>query len=61
LSAREKAILTFIENHPGSKSGEISEKLGIPILTIKRALSELYNKNLVERHGLGAGVNYTIK
>jgi Fic family protein len=61
LSARDKAILTFIEHHPGSKSGEISEKLGIPILSIKRALSELYNKNLVERHGLGPGVNYTLK
>lgn len=61
LSAREKAILTYIENHPGSKSGKISEKLGISILSTKRALSVLYNLNLVERHGLGAGVNYTLK
>jgi Fic family protein len=61
LSSREKTILTYIENHPGSKSGDIAAKLGIPAPTVKRALSELVNKNLLEKYGKGPGTNYTIK
>jgi Fic family protein len=60
LSPREKSILTFIGDHPGCKSGEIAKKLGVPSPTIKRILSDLLTKNLIEKHGSGAGVNYVI-
>jgi len=59
LSPREQAILTFIVNHPGCKSGKIALKLAIPSLTVKRTLSELVDKNLIEKHGAGPGTNYT--
>ncbi len=59
LSIREKTILTFISNHPGCKSGEIANKLGIPLPSIKRLLGELFNKKLIDRHGTGPGTNYT--
>jgi len=61
LSPREKSILTYVGDHPGCKSGEITKKLGIPSPTIKRILSDLLSKNLIERHGSGAGVNYVLK
>lgn len=60
LSPREKSILTFIENNVGCKSGEIAKKLGIPSPTIKRILSELIEKNLIQKHGVGPSTNYSI-
>lgn len=60
LSPRDKAIITFVENNPGCKSGEISTRLQIPGPTVKRALSELVEKNLLERHGSGPGTNYIV-
>lgn len=61
LSPREKSILTYIENHDGCKSGEIAKKLGIPSPTVKRILPELIELNLIEKHGVGPGTNYSIK
>ena len=61
LSPGEKSILTFIENHPGCKSGEIAKKLGIPSPTVKRILPKLIEKNLIEKYGSGPGTNYSIK
>ncbi|PIY30263.1 MAG: Fic family protein, partial [Bacteroidetes bacterium CG_4_10_14_3_um_filter_42_6] len=61
LSPREKSIILFIGNNPGSKSGDIAKKLGIPSPTVKRILPELINKNLIEKHGTGPGTNYSIK
>jgi len=61
LSPREKSILTFIENNSGCKSGDIAKKLGIPSPTVKRILSELIEKNLIEKFGAGPGTNYSIK
>ncbi len=61
LAPREKSILIFIENHPGCKSGGIARKLNIPNSTVKRILSGLVNKNLIEKHGIGAGTNYSIQ
>lgn len=61
LSPREKSILTFIENHAGCKSGEIAKKLGIPSPTVKRILPRLKELNLIEKHGIGPGTNYSIK
>lgn len=61
LSTKEKSVLLFISDHAGCKSGQIARSLGIPNPTIKRILSELVSKNLIEKMGFGSGVNYTIK
>lgn len=61
LSPREKAIIVFIGNNAGCKSGDIAKKLGIPSPTVKRILPELISKNLIEKHGVGPGTNYTVK
>ncbi len=60
LSPREKAIMTFIENNPGCKSGDIAKKLGIPNPTVKRILPDLLQKKLIEKFGTGPGTNYAI-
>lgn len=60
LSPREKSILVYISDHPGSKSGEISQKLDIPSPTVKRILTELTSKRLIEKYGSGPGTNYSI-
>lgn len=61
LQPKEKSILTFVGNHPGCKSGEISKKLDIPLPTAKRILADLLSKNLIKKHGNGAGTNYTLE
>jgi Fic family protein len=61
LSHKEKSIYTIIQNRPNIQSGEISKKLEIPLPTVKRILSELLNKRLIEKQGSGRNVNYTIK
>ena len=60
LSPREKSILTFIENNPGCKSGDIAKRLSIPNPTVKRILPMLIEKNLIEKFGTGPGTNYSI-
>ena len=59
LSQKEKLILTFIENNNGCKSGEISKKLVVPSPTVKRLLSELIEKKLIEKNGIGPSTNYS--
>ncbi len=61
LSPREKSIITIIGSRPGIKSGDIANKLGIPNPTVKRILTELVKRNLIEKDGIGPGTNYTIK
>ncbi|PHR71893.1 MAG: MarR family transcriptional regulator [Lutibacter sp.] len=61
LSPKEKSILVFIADHPGTKSGGIATKLNIPNPTVKKILSVLVNKNLIEKYGSGPGTNYGIK
>ncbi len=61
LSVREKKIYSFIENHAGSKSGEIAIKLSIPLPTIKRILADMVKNKLLSIHGAGAGTNYSIE
>jgi len=61
LPPRERSILVLIGDSPGCRSGEIAEKSGIPNPTIKRLLSDLCSKNLIERYGSGPGTNYSIK
>ena len=59
LSPREKAIITFIGNYPGCKSGDIAKKLGITGPTVKRILPDLIAKKLIVKHGTGPGTNYS--
>ena len=61
LSQKEKIIYSFIENHPGSKSGEISGKLGIPLPTTKKILTQMVKSKLLVLTGAGAGTNYNIE
>jgi Fic family protein len=61
LDPKEKSILAYISDHPGTKSGKISAKLGIPAPTVKRLINNLFIKNLIERFGAGPGTNYSIK
>jgi Fic family protein len=60
LLTKEKVILTIIQNRPNIQSGEIATKLAIPAPTVKRILSELLHKGLIEKQGSGRGVSYTI-
>lgn len=60
LSVREKNIYAFIENHPGSKSGEIARKLDIPLPTVKRILSDMVKNKLLAVTGLGVRTTYTV-
>ena len=60
LSPKEKLIFSIIQNRPNIQSGKISEKLAIPLPTVKRILSELINKRLIEKQGSGRNVSYTI-
>jgi Fic family protein len=61
LSHKEKSIYTIIQNRPNIQSGEIAQKLAIPAPTVKRILSELLKKGLIEKQGNGRNVSYTIK
>jgi uncharacterized membrane protein len=61
LSPKEKSIFTIIQNRPNIQSSEISEKLAIPAPTVKRILSELLKKGIIEKQGSGRNVSYTIK
>ncbi|MBL4586566.1 MAG: Fic family protein [Flavobacteriales bacterium] len=60
LSPKRKSIMAFISDHPGSGSGQIAERLDIPNPTVKRILKELVDKNLIEKHGVGRGTNYSL-
>ncbi|MFP5471481.1 MAG: Fic family protein [Bacteroidia bacterium] len=59
LSHREKMIHTFIENHPGTKSGEIAERLNIPLPSVKKILTEMASSRLIAKHGTGRSTYYT--
>lgn len=61
LPPREKKIYVFIESHPGSKSGDIAERLNIPLPTVKRIISDMVSMKFLVKHGKGAGTNYTIE
>ena len=61
LSPKEKSIYTIIQNRPNIQSGEISKKLAVPLPTVKRILSDLIHKGLIEKQGSGRNVSYTIQ
>ncbi len=59
ISPREKKLYSFIESHPGCQSGEMAEKLDIPLPTVKRILMDMLGKKIIVKHGIGKGTNYT--
>jgi len=60
LGPKEKSVYLFIENHPGSRSGDIAEKLDIGLPTVKKILTALVQQKLIVKHGAGAGTNYSL-
>jgi len=60
LSPKEKSVYLFIENHPGSQSSEIAEKLNLGLPLVKKILTSLAKNKLIVKHGAGAGTNYTL-
>lgn len=60
LTVKEKSVYQFIENHPGSRSGDIAQKLNIALPSVKKILTTLVNNKLITKHGAGAGTNYTL-
>jgi Fic family protein len=60
LVPREKAIYTFIENRPGSKSGDIAAKIAVPLPTVKRILNALVKLKLITKQGTGPGTSYSL-
>ena len=60
LGPKEKSIYNFIENHPGSKSGEIAVKIDIPLPTVKRMLNSLVKQKLISKNGTGPGTSYSL-
>jgi Mn-dependent DtxR family transcriptional regulator len=60
LLPKEKIIYDIIQNRPNIQSGEISQKLAIPLPTVKRILSNLIKKGIIEKQGNGRNVSYSI-
>ncbi len=60
LTQREKAVLVFVEANPGCRSGQVAERLGIPLPTVKKILSSLVASTRLTRRGSGPGLNYII-
>ena len=59
LSGRESSVLKLIGNRPHIQSAELSERLDIPLPSVKRILADLVEAGLIERHGKGRGTDYT--
>lgn len=59
MSPREKMIYSFIDNHPGCKSGEIAKRLNLPLPTVKRILAQMLEGKFIAKYGKGVGTNYT--
>ena len=57
-SPREKAVLAFVGNYPGCKSGLIAEKLAIPSPTVKRLLADLLGQQRITKEGRGPATVY---
>lgn len=60
MSTREKKIYTFIESYPGTQSGEIAERINIPLPTVKRVLADMVARKFIIKQGVGKGTNYAI-
>lgn len=58
LSIKEKSILQLIKEYPGIQSGDIAVKLALANPTVKRILSEMIQKKLLEKQGIGRSTSY---
>ena len=61
MSPREKLVYEHIDSYPGCRSGDIAEALQIPQPTIKKILTDMYNRKLLYKHGVGTGTNYSVQ
>lgn len=61
LGPKEKNIVSFIDNRPGSKSSEIAKSLNIPLPTVKRILNIMVENKIISKYGIGAGTNYVVE
>lgn len=61
LSPREKMIYNYISNNVGCKSSQIAQTLEIPLPTVKRMLTDLVQREIIEKYGKSSGTNYSIK
>ena len=59
-SPREKAVLAFVGNYPGCKSGQIAGKLAIPSPTVKRILADLLTQRRLTKEGKGPATVYYV-
>jgi Fic family protein len=60
LPSKEKVIYLFIESNPGCSSGEIAEKLGMVLSTVKKILADMVIAKLIVKHGVGRGTHYSL-
>ena len=60
LTPKDKSILLCISDNYGASSGALALKLGIPNPTIKRHLSLLVKKGMIEKFGVGRGTSYGV-
>lgn len=60
MTTREKKIFSFIENYPGTQSGEISGRMRIPLPTVKKILADMVTRRFIIKQGVGKGTNYTV-
>jgi Fic family protein len=58
LPPHQLKVLAFLDHHPNSRSGEISERLNIPLPTVKKALSDLLKQKIISRYGTGKATTY---
>lgn len=61
MSPREKSIYEYIFQNAGCKSGEIAKELEIPNSTVKRMLSGMCERGIIEKTGKGPATNYRVK
>ena len=61
LTPRQKLLVTFIQNNPGCKSGDIIKNIAISRMVVIRELAVLIEKNIIEKRGTGSGTQYIIK
>jgi Fic family protein len=60
LSPTQKEILSYMSGNPGAQSSDVAQKMDIPLPTVKRILSQLVDLELLRKHGVGRGTNYSI-
>lgn len=60
ILARDKRILSYIQSHPGSGSGEIARKLDLVLATVKKSLSKMKGMGIIIKEGRGKSTGYYV-